>query len=153
MQRDRYLSVSCETFGLQRLFEQLPQDYPSRRDVLIQTNKLERLLKGRLTKAERLRLGSGSLEKFNQELGRYDAQCGKQHRLVRAMVKASMKEWVRRKMKDDGVPFTRKAFESIYKEFDREVNAQVQKIMKPLIARRKNSLLQAALNHEASKQA
>jgi hypothetical protein len=139
MNRDKYLSLACETFWLQRFFNDMPESFPGRRELLIQINKLERLLSQRVD-PDFLKIGSASIKKERKAIGEHDRRCGLQARHVRLLTEKSCKEAMQFTWRTQGKPYRRKAFAEWNTQFKQAVKTQVQQVMKQLQAARKGML-------------
>jgi hypothetical protein len=108
------IELYAEAHIFNRMCELLPKDFPGVRELIIQTDKLKRMVR---ENPKRLSSGTSSSAKARKESGKRAEMVFSQHRRVRSLVEQSFKEFFRQQ----DPKITNKQFQQWRGGFDRGI--------------------------------
>jgi len=132
-----------KTLVLKQIIILMPADFPSHRELQIQSAKLLRLIDKRPDIDPDHTLGEGSLKKFHKVRGQHDAACARQARILDSMIEKSFREWLRKEWEKDGKPYSKKAFQEWKTSFNKGLTEGIATMKKLAADRNKMKKLAA----------
>lgn len=130
MRLEAYLELQMKAFNLRRMFEILPADFPSARELRIQNAKLERLLIIPHHGFTALAALGGSSKKNLKRTAKHHKRVREQERKLFSLLESSFKIWLRK----NKPKFSNKDFsewkKKYYQSLDQSVMSQKRRFAK-----------------------
>jgi hypothetical protein len=121
---EKQMVLMWETYMLRKVATLLPAKLPTRRELLIQCGKLERIIFKPIGPTAFQLLGGASVKKYKKALAKQSLRIGQQHKKVKGLSEKFFKEFLR----EDNPSLTNAEYRTWRAKFDEGMQESIGKL-------------------------